>query len=99
VAPATSVSQYSGVRRPSRSFARSTAAAKRGALDYAVYERVSGGDQPGYIVVVQFNAWAAVASAETDPARTIVRSLASNLSRVQTETWLYRPDLVYFPKR
>jgi hypothetical protein len=74
-------------------------AAKRGALDYAVYERISGGDQPGYIVVVQFNAWAAVASAETDPAHTIVRSLASSLSRVQTETWLYRPDLVYFPKR
>jgi len=76
-----------------------TLAAKRASLDYAVYERVSGGDLPGYVVVVQFNAWAELAGSDADPARTIVRALGANVTRVQSETWVYRPDLTYVPKR
>ena len=42
-------------------------------LDYSVYERTSGGEQPAFIVFVQFNAWADLADARRDPADRIRR--------------------------
>lgn len=74
-------------------------ATKRGPLDYAVYERVSGGEQPGYVVIVQLKAWADLEDVVVDPVRAILRAIGPNLTRVQSETWAYRPDLTYIPKR
>ena len=65
-------------------------------LDYAVYERVSGGDQPAYTIIVQLDAWADLERG--DPTAAIVRALGARLARVESEIWAYRPDLTYIPK-
>lgn len=67
------------------------------ALDYAVYERVSGGGQPGFMLIVQFTAWADLEDAGSDPGRAILRAAGSTVTRAESEVWLYRPGLAYFP--
>ena len=67
-------------------------------LDYAVYERVSGGEQPAYAIVVQLDAWEELEGSRTDPTPAIIRALGTRLARAHTETWAYRPDLVYTPR-
>ena len=68
-------------------------------LDYAVYERVSGGEQPAYVVVVQLDAWADFESERSDPASSIIRALGTRLVRAESEIWAYRPELTYLPGR
>ena len=76
---------------------RTMAAAKYAGLDYSIYERTSGGEQPAFIVVVQLDAWADLADASKDPAERIRRATGSSLVRSETEIWAYRPDLTYSP--
>ena len=66
-------------------------------LDYAVYERLSGGDHPAYTVVVQFDAWADLEPRDADASLAIIRAMGAHLLRAESETWVYRPDLTYIP--
>jgi hypothetical protein len=76
-----------------------TLAAKKGeSLDYSVYERLSGGEQPAFVVIAQFNAWADLADGGKDPADRIRRAIGSSIVRSETEIWAYRRDLTYFPR-
>ena len=74
-------------------------AAKPAGLDYAVYERVSGGDRPYYLMIVQLDRWADIDRAASDPVAVMVRALGTSVARMEVETWAYRPDLTYTPKR
>jgi len=74
-------------------------ATRRFAIDYAVYEQMSGGEQPSYVIVAQFDAWSDLDTAARDPVRTIVRALGPMVSRVESAVWQYRPDLTYMPRR
>ena len=74
-------------------------ASRKFGLDYAVYERLSGGDQPTYVIIAQFDAWRDLADAHADPVRAIVRALGASVSGVESSIWQYRPDLTYIPKR
>ena len=76
-----------------------TLATRPSALDYAVYEQMSGGEQPAFVIVAQFDAWADLDDAARDPVRTIVRALGSTVSRVESAVWQHRPDLTYTPRR
>lgn len=76
-----------------------TLATRPSAFDYAVYEQVSGGEQPAYVIVAQFDAWADLDDAVRDPVRTIVRALGSTVSRVESAVWQHRPDVTYTPRR
>jgi hypothetical protein len=68
-------------------------------LDYAVYERVSGGVETTYTLIVSLAAWADLADAAKDPGRIIVREGAEALADARSEIWILRPDLVYAPTR
>ena len=68
-------------------------------LDFSVYEQLSGGDAPAYVIIVQLAAWAELEDADADVTRAIFRAAGSAITRAEAEVWLYRPDLTYFPKR
>lgn len=66
--------------------------AAAGSRPYAVYELVSGGERPTYVVWVPAATWAD-AGAFTDAVASVTRSLASDATRVRDELWRFRPDL------
>lgn len=68
------------------------------ALDLSVYERVAGGQQPGFLLVVQFDAWADLAPVDADPTPAILQALGSAVASAESEVWLYRPDLTHIPR-
>jgi hypothetical protein len=68
-------------------------------LDVSIYEQVSGGEAPAYVIIVQLAAWAELEDAEADASRAILRAAGSAVERAESEVWLYRPDLTYLPKR
>lgn len=79
---------------------RAVATRRRGrGLDYAVYERVSGGDSPSYMIIVQLSAWAALEDARADPSRDVMAGAATSIVRAESEIWMYRPELTYLPRR
>ncbi|MFW6202111.1 MAG: hypothetical protein ACOC8B_06010 [Gemmatimonadota bacterium] len=80
--------------RALRELAQRDAAAR---LDYAVYERVVGGAQPGFLVVVQLGSWAELGDPRADAGRAVLRAAGSAVVSAESEVWLYRPDLSYFP--
>jgi hypothetical protein len=63
-----------------------------GARPYAVYELVSGGERPTYVVWVPAATWAE-AGAFTDEVASVARALATSADRVREELWRFRPDL------
>lgn len=73
-----------------------------GARSYAVYELVSGGESPTYVLWVPATTWAAIggaadlsasaAAADSRGARPR-RTLANASERVRRELWHFRPDL------
>jgi hypothetical protein len=79
--------------------ARRVAAARSQLLEYAVYERLTGGEQPAYVMIAQFAAWSDLERPGSDPARALTRAAGASISRVQVETWLYLPQLTYVPRR
>jgi len=72
---------------------------RREGLDYAVYERVAGGVEPGYLLAVQVAAFAELEDEAADPTGAILRAAGSAVVRAEAELWRYRPDLTYIPKR
>jgi hypothetical protein len=65
-------------------------------LAYSVYELLSGGPQPSFMIVVQFPDWAALRQS-TEPTRRILRAAGASILSAESETWTYRPDLSYLP--
>jgi hypothetical protein len=63
-----------------------------GTRPYAVYELVSGGERPTYVVWVSAATWAD-AGAFTDQTAAVTRALATSAVRVRAELWRFRPDL------
>jgi hypothetical protein len=74
-------------------------AQQRHRLDYAMYERVSGGSQPEYVLIVQLAGWRDLASGVDEPAQNVVQAAGATLDRVEAEVWSYRPELSYVPRR
>lgn len=68
-------------------------------LDYAVYERVVGGEQPAFLVVAQLQSWAELEDHNRNPIRALLALAGEDVARAETEVWQYRADLSYFPKR
>jgi hypothetical protein len=68
-------------------------------LDYAAYERVSGGDEMTYVLVVGLAAWADLQDPAREPTRVVLRDAAAAVAHVRSETWILRPELVYAPNR
>jgi hypothetical protein len=63
-----------------------------GSHPYAVYELVSGGELPTYVLWVPVTTWAD-AGAFADRTASITRALAATADRVRAELWRFRPDL------
>jgi hypothetical protein len=63
-----------------------------GGRAFAVYELVSGGELPTYVVWVPAATWGEVGAAAEGMAE-ITRTLAASAERVRTELWRFRPDL------
>ncbi len=82
--------------RPGRDAAFATALtrlrAAAGARPFAVYELLSGGEQPTFVVWVPATSWAD-AGAFTDRTAEAARALAAEAERVRAELWRFRPDL------
>ena len=57
-------------------------------LPTAVFELVSGGERPAYLVLAATTGFSSLVNAEAAVTRCV--------ARVYTETWRYRPDLSYF---
>jgi hypothetical protein len=68
-------------------------------LDYSVYERVAGGDQPAFLVVAQLDAWGQLDDPGRDPIRLLLREAGDAITRTEAEVWQYRADLSYYPGR
>jgi hypothetical protein len=66
--------------------------AAAGGRPYAVYELVSGGEGPTYIVWAPATTWAEV-GAFAERTADIAGELARGAERVRTEVWRFRPDL------
>lgn len=63
-----------------------------GGRAFAVYELVSGGELPTYVVWVPAATWGDAGAAAEDMAD-VMRPLAASAERVRTELWRFRPDL------
>ena len=68
-------------------------------LDFSFYEQLSGGDAPGYMIIVQLASWAELEKPSGDVTHAILRTAGSAIVRAESEVWSYRPELTYFPKR
>jgi hypothetical protein len=68
-------------------------------LDYAVYERLAGGEQPAFLVVAQLQSWAELEDSGRNPIRAMLSLAGEDVVRAETEVWHYQADLSYFPKR
>lgn len=71
---------------------------ERARLDYAVYERLSGGDQPAFVLIAQFARWGDLEHDGADPGRALVRAAGDAIARVESESWAYSPELSYIAK-
>ena len=65
---------------------------------FSLYERISGGNLPGYLLVVQLTGWKD-SGGDDDPTRAILRAAGDAVQDVRAEVWGYRPDLTYLPGR
>lgn len=72
---------------------------RRTATEYAVYEMVTGGEQPTFLLLVQLPSWAVLEDPETDLARIVMGGAGGSIVTAESEIWGYRPDLTYIGKR
>ncbi len=72
---------------------------RRGLEEWAVYERVAGGDAPGFVLVVQVESWARLGDGARDPVRALLREADAVVERAVTEIWSFREDLTYYGTR
>lgn len=75
--------------------AREMAKPRPDAAAYAVYERVAGGDAPGFVLVLQLESWGQLGDAARDPVRALLREGEAFVEGAVTEVWLFQPELTY----
>ncbi len=72
---------------------------KRGtAASYSVYQRVSGGIEAEFMLVLQLDGWADFRDPALDPSVALLGQ-AGSIEKAESSTWLYQPRLTYSPAR
>lgn len=71
------------------------------------YEVTVGAEHPGYMLMIARNGWkefdeqsaslSAILANHAKEAKQLLRSLSESVANVESEVWLYRKDLSYFP--
>lgn len=70
----------------------------RATSELAVYERLSGGATPSYLVIEQLEAWADL-DAPAQAIERVLRVAGPSIVLAESQVWLNRPDLTYLPQR
>ncbi len=66
--------------------------------DYSLYQRVSGGEQSDFLLIVQLDAWADLQNPAADPSVMLVRR-STAIAKAESAIWSYQPSLTYSPTR